>query len=329
MKILYLTPKINSEGGLERVVCLKANYLADVFGHEVHLLTQNNLHTNPFYNFSESIQMHSMSLNGNKIIFLKQYIQSVKKVIQNIKPDVVIVCDGLKGFFLPFFLNSKIPFVFESHGSVFNAEKKPSNIIFYNLQIKFKKYAASKFDKFVVLSQESANEWNVANSVIIPNPNWIKNTENATLTEKKIIVIARHSYEKGIDRLLEIWKIVEQKFPDWSLHIYGSSSNEIYPKLALDMGMKSIHFHPPTKHIEQKYLESSVLLMTSRYEGFPMALLEAMCFGLPCIAYDCPIGPRAIIEDKVNGFLIKDGNVAAFSEKVLELIENKDLRKKI
>ena len=103
MKILYVTPRIIGEGGLVRVIAMKANYFADVFNYDVHILTQNGNHFHPFYSFSDKIAFHNMNLSGNRIQFLFQYIQSVKQEIKNIKPDIVIVCDGLKGFFLPFF----------------------------------------------------------------------------------------------------------------------------------------------------------------------------------------------------------------------------------
>lgn len=330
MKILYITPRIIGEGGLVRVIAMKANYFVNYFGYEVHILTQNNNHINPFYSFNDKIKMHTMQLKGNRLLFLKNYIFNVKSVIQKTNPDIIIVCDGLKGFFLPYFLENKIPIVFESHGSIFNSESKPKySFLLCTIQTRFKRIAAAKFTKFIVLSKESEKEWNVANSVIIPNPIWFKLNELSSLSNNKIIAIARHSYEKGLDRLIEVWKNLEKKYPDWTLHIYGSKNTDLYLNLANKDKLTNIHFHEPTSFIKQKYLESSILLMTSRFEGFPMSLLEAMGFGLPCVAFDCPIGPKAIITNNENGFLIEDGNTSFFSDKVSELIENSDLRNQI
>ncbi|MES1181382.1 MAG: glycosyltransferase, partial [Flavobacterium sp.] len=114
------------------------------------------------------------------------------------------------------------------------------------------------------------------------------------------------------------------------LSIYGKSDTEgtcevktLAKKLNID---KNVAFYEPVPDIESKYLEASFLLMTSRFEGFGMVLTEAMACGLPCIAYDCPCGPRAIINEGVNGFLIEDNNAALFAEKIIQLIEDEDLR---
>lgn len=329
MRILYVTPRIIGEGGLVRVLSIKANYFADVFGYEVHILTQNDNHIDPFYHFSEAITFHNMQLSGNRVRFLKQYIQSVKALIAKIQPDLVVVCDGLKGFFIPIFIQTEIPILFESHGSIFNTESKPRLSMFYNLGIKFKKYAASKFDKFIVLSEDSQSEWQVSNRVVIPNPNWLSNVTVSDLSNKKVLVVARHSYEKGIDRLLEVWNLVAQKHPDWILEVYGSFEDNYYQKQAQQLGLTSIHFYQPVSNIEEQYSQSSMLLMTSRYEGFPMVLIEAMTFGLPCVAFDCPCGPRAIIENNETGFLIEDHNIQSYADKVIQLIEDRELALKM
>lgn len=329
MRILYVTPRIIGEGGLVRVLSIKANYFADVFGHEVHILTQNDNHIDPFYHFSEAIILHNMQLSGNRVRFLKQYIQSVKTLISKIQPDVIIVCDGLKGFFIPIFIKTQIPILFESHGSIFNTEEKPKSSLIYNLGIQFKKYAASKFDSFIVLSEESQNEWQVSNSVVIPNPNWLHDVTVSNLSNKKVLTVARHSYEKGIDRLLQVWKLVSQKHPDWTLEVYGSFEDHFYQNQATQFGLNSVHFYQPVSNIEEKYSQSSMLLMTSRYEGFPMVLIEAMTFGLPCVAFDCPCGPRAIITDNETGFLIENDDIQSYAEKVIQLIENRELAVKM
>jgi len=329
MRILYVTPRIIGEGGLVRVLSIKANYLADVFGNEVHILTQNDNHIDPFYHFSDAITLHNMTLNGNRVTFLKQYIQSVKALISKIQPDVIIVCDGLKGFFIPIFIKTEIPILFESHGSIYNTENKPKSSLVYKLGIKFKKYAASKFDKFIVLSEESRNEWQVSNSAVIPNPNWLQNITVSNLSNKKAIAVARHSYEKGIDRLLQVWNLVSEKHPDWSLEVYGSFLTNFYQNQASQLGLTSIHFHQPIPNIEAQYSQSSMLLMTSRYEGFPMVLIEAMTFGLPCVAFDCPCGPRAIITHNETGFLVEDNAIQLYSEKVIQLIEDQNLSQKM
>ncbi|WP_281240342.1 glycosyltransferase family 4 protein [Flavobacterium praedii] len=334
MKLLYIVPKLNNEGGVARVLSLKLNYLIENFGYEVHVLTQNHGNFPLFYSFNEKIVFHDMMLEGTIFNFFNSYRNSLKSKIQTIQPDVIIVSDnGLKAFTIPFFLFAKIPIVLECHGSKY-IEERPlkSNLISRfksSLKYKFKDFSANKFSKLVALSNEGLLEWNVNNSLVISNPSWIQNGELSDLKSKKVIAVARNSYEKGLDRLLIIWKKVIDKHFDWILDIYGGSVTDLKQTI-LEQGLEfNVNLNEPVKNISEEYLSSALFVMTSRSEGFPMVLLEAMASGLPCLAYDCPIGPRAIINEGENGFLIEDGNVDSFVKKLELLIDDENWRIKM
>jgi glycosyltransferase involved in cell wall biosynthesis len=272
-------------------------------------------------------------LEGANFQFLNNYRKSLNKQVASINPDIIIVCDnGLKAFTVPFILNSKTPIIFECHGSIFMEENVSKNMFFSNflrkLKYSFKSFGASKFNKIITLSEENREEWSKKNSFVIPNPLWFSTAKEADLSQKNVISVGRHTYEKGFDRLLEIWKKVIVKFPDWNLTIYGKS-NPDFDLIALAKKLNienNITFHEPIKNINEKYLEASIYLMPSRFEGFGMVLIEAMASGLPCISYDCPCGPRAIIKDNYNGFLIENGNENEFVKTVSNLIDNENLR---
>jgi glycosyltransferase involved in cell wall biosynthesis len=334
MKILYITPKISGEGGLVRVISIKANYLSKIFGHEIHILTQNENHS-LFYEFNKNIGLHNMVLNGKGLKLLFSYRKELKKQISGLNPDLIVVCDGLKGFFIPWILSLKIPILFEVHGSIFNSENEiKSNIvnkIKQYIEITFKKLAGRKFTKIILLSEESAKEWNLNNSKIIPNPLWFNTVTTSNLDQKRAITVARHSYEKGIDRLLLIWQKVILIHPEWTLDIYGESeANLRYQEMAKELNIESkVNFFEPVVSIIEKYQNSSFCLMASRFEGFPMVLLEAMSCGLPCIAFDCPCGPRSLIFNDENGLLIENHNIDAFSESVIQLINDENKIKRL
>lgn len=329
MKILYITPTIYDEGGVSKVLSLKTNSLIENHNCQIGFLTFNNLNTETFHPFNPSIEKFDIKSLGFKPLKILKYYKKVKSIIKNYKPDVIVLCDfGWKGFFFSKFVKTSIPIVFEIHGSLYNETKNIPNTILKNFRSRLRIRLLKGFKNVVFLSDESRNEWNRAGEVI-PNP--IKSTSLvAKLEAHKVIAVARHSYEKGIDKLIDIWYEISKK-TNWKLEIYGdgylfdfhqSKINE----LQINDTCKLVK---PIKTLQDKYLESSLFLMTSRTEGFPMALLEAMELGLPVVAYDCPIGPRSIIKNQTSGFLIKEDDKEAFVSKVLELIGDFELRKLI
>jgi len=333
MKLLYIVPKINNEGGVARVLSIKANYFVEKLGYEVHILTQNDGNFPVFYKFIDAINLLDISLKGKKSSFFFQYKKAIQNAVDTLNPNVIIVCDnGLKAFTIPYILKTKIPIIFECHGSKFVEENfKKGTLLskkFSKMKSNYKNFGARKFNKFVALSSESLKEWSLDNAVVIHNPLWVESPFATELHEKKVIAVARHSFEKGLDRLLLIWQKIIENHPDWILEIYGKSNgNDSLQLLANSLNLtKNIVFFEPVKNIKDKYLEASIYLMTSRSEGFPMVLMEAMALGLPCVAYDCPVGPRSIIINNENGFLVEDGNIDSFVQKIELLIADENLR---
>ena len=146
--------------------------------------------------------------------------------------------------------------------------------------------------------------------------------------QKRIISVGRLEWEKGYERLLDVWEKVSVRYPEWKLDIFGEGNQyEKLQKKIKNKGIRNICIHNATENISQEYANSSICVITSLYEGFALVLLEALRHGVPCIAYDCPFGPGSIIEDNKCGFLIKNGNITDYIMKVSQLIENESLRK--
>ncbi|MDN3723965.1 glycosyltransferase family 4 protein [Aequorivita sp. SDUM287046] len=336
MKLLYITNGINGSGGLERVLSIKASYLAEHYGYEVSILCLNNNHLNPFYIFSKKIQMYSIPVGGSIFENIFEYKRGIKSIVRDVQPDVISVCDdGLKGFFVPLIIREKIPIIYERHASInLNFNKENKGIFFFlqaKLQYNLMKNLATNFEKFIVLTKSNLKEWKGDNLSVIPNALSFYPKESAALDTKKIIVVGSHSYNKGYDLLFLTWKKVAEVYKDWTLNIYGMPDiNNTFKKKAEKMGLiGSVNFYDPVKNIKSKYLNSSIMVLPSRSEGFGMVIIEAMACGIPCVSFNCPHGPADIIHDGIDGYLVKNGNIESLAEKLITLIENQTLRKEM
>jgi len=327
MKLLYITNGITGAGGLERVLSVKASALAEDFGYEVHILTLNEERKDPFYQFTPQIVFHNIEAEGSPLDYIRSYRKGMTAVIKTIAPDIISVCDdGLKGMFIPNFISSRIPVVYESHASQRIGDKGKGMSVIKKLQHRLKQVLARNFKRVVVLTPGNLKEWPGNNTVVIPNPVSFYPAEPATLFNYKVIAVGSHSYNKGYDRLLNIWKQVEAQCSSWTLEIYGKSANGTYEKMAQELQLQRVNFHPPYPQIQEKYLESSVFVLPSRSEGFGMVIIEAMACGVPVVSFDCPHGPADIISEGEDGFLIENENTGEFSARLLQLMKERDLR---
>lgn len=335
-KLLYITPRIDGSGGLQHVFSIKANYLQKQYGYDVTIVTTNAKSEQNFFDFSKIKQINK-KLKGFGPFYLWNFIRLVKSKIRDEKPDFLIIVDnGLKGFLLPFFLrNFNVKVIFEQHGFRFYEHIEQKQHLFQRLIYFFLNsiinYTISFVDQMIVLTEASKNEWKVKKIKVIPNPLWIESFKRNSLFQKNVIAVGRQEFVKGYDMLLLIWKQVVAKHPDWKLHIYSDFNPELKlieltQKLHIE---NNVEFHDPTLEIEKAYSDSSIYLMTSRHEGFGMVLLEAMACGLPCVAFDCPTGPGELISNEITGYLIKPFDFEVYTERVIKLIEDIELRQNL
>ncbi|WP_377084303.1 glycosyltransferase [Riemerella anatipestifer] len=191
----------------------------------------------------------------------------------------------------------------------------------------------NKFDKIVVLTEEDEKAWShyfdkVTN---IPNPITIEPITADTNAEK-VLAVGRHTSQKGFDYLVEAWAIVAKKFPNWQLDIYGHGEQEEERKQQIkNLGLeKSINLYPPSKEINKVFSEHSIFVLSSRFEGFPLVLIEALASGLAPVSFECKNGPKQMLGDnKLKEFLVEPNNVEILAEKLSELMESEVLRKEM
>lgn len=351
MNIVYFIPHLRQASGMEKVLCFKANYLADKLGYNVTIITYRQFDSPVFFEFSDKIKfvhlniddptfrLHQYSFFKRRIIyrnFIKTYRNKVEEFLLKYPTDFAIsLFLGAEQYFLPEIKDKSkkiIEFHFDFNTSPFKLLKEKISIknaknLYYTHR--FKK-GIEKFDKIIVLTKEDAKDWKQYFSKVecISNPITITSTKVPALNTKTALAVGRLSHEKGFDLLIKAWKIVAQKHPDWLLNIYGTG--ELHASLQQEILHnhleKQIFIHPPTKEIEEVYAKHSIFVLSSRHEGFPLVLIEALASGLPCVAFDCKHGPKQMINNGQNGFLVELGNVEKLAENITTLIENEELR---
>ncbi len=164
---------------------------------------------------------------------------------------------------------------------------------------------------------------------VIPNlVNLNTSDKFSTLKEKRVIFIGRNANQKGIPDLLKIWYIVNKKHPDWELDIYGEGFNQPRVQEYINSLNININIKEPVSEIHNRYIGSSIFILTSNYEPFGLVIPEAMSCGLPVVSFEGD-GPDFIITDNQDGFLIEKGKVNDFAEKVCLLIEKEQLRQQM
>jgi glycosyltransferase involved in cell wall biosynthesis len=258
---------------------------------------------------------------------VKLFEKLFKKKIQEICPDI-IVCTTADPVQSITKVKGKIPLIVESHSSYY-AERFEKKSILFKLNCYVNKFCLRSASEIVALTKQDAVNWRKVNSFVSVIPNIVHLNDTgmySNCNSNHVIFVGRITYQKGLDALIEVWKLVHEKHPDCFLDIYGEGEFKEYYENIIEKLNINILIHHPESTILQRYCESSMLLLTSVYEPFGLVLPEAMSSGVPVVAFDCPYGPADIITDGVDGFLVKNRDVKEFASRVCQLIENKELR---
>ena len=189
-----------------------------------------------------------------------------------------------------------------------------------------------KLKAVVLLTKEDAQSWEgITETYVIPNSLPFEPAEASRLQNKQAIAVGRYNNAKGYEYLVEAWKIVHQRYPDWTIHIYGSGELKEQVKSLVESNhmQDTMLMHEPTDNIRVKYLESSICVVSSRYEGFSMVILESMACGVPVVSFDCPHGPRNIICNGKDSILVEHLNSQALANSICQLIEHPEQRKSL
>lgn len=345
MKILYCLAGTFNSGGMERIVIKKANWLANN-GFEVVIATTEQQGRQHFFPVDNKIRCIDLGINYsdnpyNGNILVKYNIRHQKlalhkhrltELLVREKPDITVSTYGNEVDFL-YKIDDGSKKVVEIHFSRwFRMQGEQPNAL-YKIVNKYltwrDRHILKRYDTFVCLTHEDRTNWgDIGNIRVIPNFIEPLSIERTSSFNKQVIAVGRLSFQKGYDRLIRAWKIVNDIYPDWILKIYGNGKDkEELLKQILDLNLTDvIEICTPVRNIFNEYKKSAVFALSSRYEGLPMVMLEAMQCGLPIVAFACQCGPKDLIEDGVNGFLVPEGDVECLANRIIRLIEDGDLR---
>lgn len=344
MRIIYCIAKTHNSGGMERVLANKANYLIDQ-GHEIIIITTDQCGKQPYFPLDARIRCYDLGINyeenngasfGNKLIHypFKQirHKKRLGKLLKQLKADIVISMFCNDASFITE-INDGSKKIVEIHFSKFKRLQYGRKGIWKMAdwyRTKADEKLVKKFDRFVVLTQEDKGYWgNLPNMEVIHNMLSFHSEEIAPLENKRVLAIGRYTYQKGFDYLLDAWKIVHREKPDWTLDIVGDGElqAQLQEQIFNNQLGSSVCLRPPTKKIEDIYKEASILVMSSRYEGLPMVLLEAESCGLPVVSFTCKCGPKDIVTDGMDGFLVPEADIDTLANRILLLMEDDKLRR--
>ena len=347
MKIVYLIHSTYNPGGMERVLLNKVRYFVEEKGWEVTVVTTDQHDRPSFYPFPEGVRMIDLGVNysdDNGKPFHKKLLGFIKRrrlhetrfkaVLAQIKPDVVDCFYPGECSFVPG-LKDGSKKVMELHQSkLFHHQYNRSGLmgLVDKVRARMDEKLVRRFDRFVVLTREDKEMWGEMPGIrVIPNAANFIADKYSDCTQKRVVAVGRLDYQKSFDRLILAWEKVHQVMPDWRLDIFGQGEwTDMLQGMIDERGLQGVvKLNGPTKNIGKEYAESSMIVMSSHYEGFPMVMIEAMACGLPAVCFDFKCGPRDIIREGENGIVVPDGDIEGLAEAMVRLMRDEELRKRM
>ena len=349
MKIAYCLNSINYVGGIENVTVNKANVLAKLEGYEVFIIvTDHEEGKGVAAKLSDSVHLIDLDVNYYsddwksqwhvlKGILVKRRLHKKRlaKTLSEINPDVVISLGQAEKYMLPQIKGRWVSLREMHYCKGFRGYAAASRSVFYKIAARlsdFYDYRCKifEYDHVVVLTHEDRrNNWGENEKVsVIPNPTTFRSETVALLNSRKIVAVGRLTAQKNFSSLIRTFRIVVKSHPDWNLEIYGDG----YERTMLQNLIEELHLENnvrlcgSTSQVQKKMVEASCFVLSSIYEGLPLVMLEAMSCGLPVVSYDCPCGPKDIITEDQDGFLVPQGDEQMLAERICCLIENPSKR---
>ncbi|WP_235440745.1 glycosyltransferase family 4 protein [Pantoea sp. RIT-PI-b] len=333
MELHFLLGDVSSKGGIERVTITLANALSSIYPVKIISLYQSN-ESLPF-KVSDKVTLEVISNNYEVSMFNRNfnlfkglcfdliYIKNKSKKIKEIKKSnqVIAISSDVK---MSVLANKS------GYKNIIAIEHFEYDVISPVLRL-VRKFLYKKIQAVVSLTSEDERKYKwlptgkhfvIAN--IVEQPISVCEFDSRS---KTVLAVGRLTYQKGFDLLIEAWRYIN--LPGWTLKIVGDG--EEYEKLSLyikEHNLQNIQILPFTNNISKYYNDSRVFVLSSRYEGLGMVLVEALSYGLACISFNCPAGPKTIL-NQGNGILVEPENVKILANEMTRLMLDKELQKKM
>ena len=349
MKLIYCTHSLCNPGGMERVLLNKVTWLCANTDWEIKIVTTDQNGRPLFYPVPDGVVMIDLDINysndNDKGVLTKitgylrrrrLHKERLTELLMREKADVVVSLYPSESSFIPYIKDGSKK-VLELHfNKFFRLQYNRTGLLglIDRWRTRQDERIVRRFDRFVVLTEEDKGYWgDMPNIQVIPNAALFMADRYADMSRKRVIAVGRLDYQKGFDRLIEAWRIIHQheEYKDWTLDIFGQGEwKEKLQDLIEACGLQDcVKLNAPTKQIGREYANSSMLVMSSNYEGFPMVMIEAMACGLPPVSFDFKCGPKDIIRHGVNGLLVKNGDIQGLADAMMHLMADEQLRKRM
>ena len=351
MKIAYCVNSIRYLGGIQRVTAVKANALAEIPGNEVYLVVTDNKEGQEIHELSPKVHLVDLDINyyhgdRERSFFASYYVYFAKsakhkkaltRALSQINPDIVISVGLSEKYMLTSMRNRTWKIIREFHCEK-NYRFKYATSLFGKIQGSISDFYEfhfidKKFDKIVVLTNEDkeTNWQGWDNVAVMPNPVAFKCDEPSSLNEKVVISMGRLHHVKNFSSLINAFSQVVKKHSDWILRIYGDGElkQALHDQINQAGLQDNVFLMGFSNDMATALRQSSIFAFSSLVEGFALVIVEAMECGLPVVSYQCPCGPKDIITDGKDGFLVPVNDEHLLAERICSLIEDETLRRQM